>query len=190
MQKSCLRAIMSSDRLRKEEAEKLGKAAAKALGLEDIVTLITEQSAISPERERELAWTHIKDLIGGRSSPNEIIAAVRKRLHGRYDVDEVKACWLALTEGDAMTDVRIFCLFPYLPDGQADPLARPILETFVSRLTHEKYVDVYNKTIAALRNLYKVKADSPALVNFVALVKWVDPSAAAKVAADIGMPAV
>jgi hypothetical protein len=190
MQKSCIRAIMSSDRLRKEEAEKLGKALAKELGLEDIVVRLAEQSAIAPERERELAWNHIRDLIGSRATPNEVIAAVRKRLHGRYDVDEVKACWLTLTDGDPLVFVRIFCLFPYLPDGQSDPLARAILETFVTRLTHEKYADVYNRLITALRNMYKVKADSPALVNFVALVKWVDPSAAAKVAADIGMPAV
>ena len=190
MQKACIRAILATDRLRKEEADGLGKAVAKELGLEDIVLRITEESTVSPEREREMAWTHIQDLIGSRASPNEIIAAIRKRLHGRYEVDEVKACWLTLTEGDPMILVRVFCLFPYMPDGQADPLARPIMETFVNRLTHEKYADIYNKTINALRNMYKVKADSPALVNFVALVKWVDPSAAAKIAADIGMPAV
>lgn len=190
MQKSCIRAIMSSERLRKEEAENLGKVLAKELGLDDLIIHITEQSTLSPERERELAWERIKDLIGSRASPNEVIAAIRKRLHGRYDVDEVKACWLALTEGDPMVLVRIICLFPYLPDGKPDPLARAILETFVTRLTHEKYADIYNRTINALRNMYKVKPDSPALVNFVALVKWVDPSAAAKIAADIGMPAV
>jgi len=54
---------------------------------------------------------------------------------------------------------------------------------------HEKYAATYAKVIAALKNLHKVKADSPALVNFVALVKWVDGEAAAKLAKDIGMTA-
>lgn len=190
MQKSCIRAITASGRLRKEAAEALGKAVAKELGLEDVILHIAEQSALSPERERELAWSHIKDMIGSHASPKEVMAAIRNRLHGRYDVDEVKACWLTLTDGDPLVMVRIFCLFPYLPDGKPDPLARAILETFVSRFTHEKYTDIYNKTIHALKNMYKVKADSPALVNFVALVKWVDPSAAAKIATDIGLPVV
>jgi len=86
-----------------------------------------------------------------------------------------------------MIFVRVFCLFPYLPDGQADPLARPILETFVTRLTHEKYAPVYAKTVHALKNLFKVKADSPALVNFIALVRWVDADAAAKISKDVGL---
>ena len=87
-----------------------------------------------------------------------------------------------------MIFVRLFCLFPYLPDGQTDPLARAILETFVTRLTHEKYAATYAKVVHALRNLFKVKADSPALVNFLALVKWVDAAAAEKIAKDIGIP--
>jgi hypothetical protein len=32
-----------------------------------------------------------------------------------------------------------------------------------------------------------VKADSPALVNFLALVKWVDPDSAEKISRDIGV---
>jgi len=43
------------------------------------------------------------------------------------------------------------------------------------------------KVVQALKNLYKVKADSPALVNFIALVKWVDPASAEKIVKDIGM---
>jgi len=188
MQQACIRAITATDRLRKEDAEKLGQSVALELGLKEMLDRLTEQSTLSPERERQLAWDHIKDLIASRAAPAEILVTIRKRLHGIYDADEVKACWLVLTEADPMVFVRVFCLFPYLPDGQTDPLARPILETFVTRLTHEKYAAVYTKTVHALRNLFKVKADSPALINFLALVKWVDPVAAEKISKDVGMP--
>ncbi len=187
MQQATIRAIAATDRLRKEDAEKLGKAVAQELGLKEVFAHLNEKSSLTPERERQLAWDHIKDLIGSRATPNEVIATIRKRLHGRYDADEVKACWLVLTEADAMVFVRVFCLFPYLPDGQADPLARPILETFVTRLTHEKYAAVYTKTVNALKNLFKVKADSPALVNFIALTRWVDAAAAEKISKDVGL---
>jgi len=43
--------------------------------------------------------------------------------------------------------------------------------------------------VHALRNLFKIKPDSPALVNFISLVKWVNAEAAAKLSEDIGMPA-
>ena len=33
------------------------------------------------------------------------------------------------------------------------------------------------------------RADGPALMNFIALLKWIDPEAAAKLAKDIGMTA-
>ena len=187
MQQACIRTISATDRLRKEDAEKLAKAVAKELGLEEIVSRINQQSNLPPERERQLAWDHIKDLIGSRTTPVEIIAAIRKRLGGRYDADEVKACWLVLTESDPMIFVRVYCLFPYLANGQSDPLARAILETFANRLTHEKYATIYTKVVTALRNLFKVKADSPALVNFINLVKWVDPHSAEKISKDIGM---
>ena len=187
MQQACIRTISATDRLRKEDAEKLAKAVAKELGLEEIISRINQQSNLPPERERQLAWDHIKDLIGSRTTPVEIIAAIRKRLGGRYDADEVKACWLVLTESDPMIFVRVYCLFPYLANGQSDPLARAILETFANRLTHEKYAAIYTKVVTALRNLFKVKADSPALVNFINLVKWVDPHSAEKISKDIGM---
>jgi hypothetical protein len=187
MQQACIRAIVATDRLRKEDAEKLGKTVAQELGLKEVLVRLNTQSTLSPERERQLVWDHIKDLISSRAAPNEVITAIRKRLHGQYDADEVKACWLVLTEADAMNFVRVFCLFPYLPDGQTDPLGRAILETFVTRLTHEKYAATYAKTVHALRNLFKVKADSPALLNFLALVKWVDHAAAEKISKDVGM---
>ena len=88
-----------------------------------------------------------------------------------------------------MALVRVFCLLPYLPDGQTDPIARAVLESYATRLTHEKYAATYTKVVGALRNLFKVKADSPTLVNFIALVKWVDTDAAVRLARDIGMGA-
>jgi hypothetical protein len=78
---------------------------------------------------------------------------------------------------------------PYLPDGQTDPIARAVLQTYVSRLMHEKYAATYAKVVQALRNLFKVKADSPALLNFVSLVRWVDAEAADRISRDVGMPA-
>ena len=66
----------------------------------------------------------------------------------------------------------------------AEDLAQEVL-----LLLHEKYAATYAKVVAALRNLFKVKADSPTLINFLALVKWVDPDSAVKLAKDIGMTA-
>ena len=62
-------------------------------------------------------------------------------------------------------------------------------QAYVTRLTHEKYAATYTKVLNALKNLYKVKNDSPALLNFLALVKWVDTEAAARLGKDIGMNA-
>jgi hypothetical protein len=132
-------------------------------------------------------WDIIRELIAHRASPNEITDAVRKQLHAKYDADEVKQSWLILSESDPMSLVRVFCLLPYLPDGQTDPIARAVLESYANRLTHDKYAATYTKVVNALKNLYKVKADSPALVNFIALVRWVDPASADKVTQDIGM---
>ena len=187
MQASVIRALAVTDRIRKEEAEVLAKAIARQLGLLEIENRLNEKNLITPEREHQHAWENIKNLITSRTAPPEIVAAIRKRMGGRYDADEVKACWLVLTESDPMIFVRIFCLLPYLPNGQTDPLARAMMETFITRLVHEKYVAIYTKVLGALKNLHKVKADSPALVNFITLTKWVDPAAAKGIAKDIGM---
>jgi hypothetical protein len=189
MQQSVLRAILSTDRLRREDAETLGKAVAKELGLDDIVTRISEKSTLSPEREQKMAWDNVKDLIATRATPAEVVAAIRKRLTAKYDTDEVKLAWLTLTESDPLVFIRVICLLPYLPDGSTDPMARAILEAFVIRLTHEKYAATYVKILNALKNLHKVKADSPTLLNFLALVKWVDAASADKLTKDIGMSA-
>ena len=189
MQQSVVRAILDSDRLRKDEAQTLGRALSKELGLQEIENRLNEKTVITPERESHQAWENIKNLIGSRATPAEIAAAIRKRLHAKYDADEIKSSWVAVTEGDPLVFVRVFCLLPYLPDGQTDPVARAVLETYVTRLTHEKYAAIYAKVLNALKNLHKVKADSPALVNFIALVKWVDAGAADKMVNDIGMTA-
>ena len=188
MQASVIRAIAVTDRLRKEDAQALSKALAQALGLQEIFARLNEKSTLTPEREQQLAWENIKNLIAGRAPPPEITAAIRKRLQAKYDADELKLCWSTMAETDALVFMRVFCLLPYLPDGQTDPIARAVLESLVTRLTHEKYAATYSKVLKALHNLFKVKADSPALLNFIALVKWVDPEAASRLAHDIGMP--
>ncbi len=185
-QKAVLRCLVNSGRLRREEAEPLAKTIAKEIGLpeEEIFPKIEGGGGTSGG-----GWENIKLLIASRAAPNDITVAIRNRLHSKYDSEEVKQSWLILAESEPMTLVRVFCLLPYLPDGQTDPIARAVLESYANRLTHEKYAATYTKVVGALKNLFKVKADSPALVNFVSLVKWVDPASADKIARDVGMAA-
>jgi hypothetical protein len=188
-QRQVVKAIATSTRIRKEEAEALGLALGRELGLEGIeAELKKPEVTLTPEMERRMAWENIKARLTERASPTDIAAAIRDRLHAKYDADEVKQSWLALTAAEPMALVRIFCLLPYLPDGQTDPMAQAIMESYVSRLTHEKYAETYAKVVHALRNLFKVKPDSPALVNFISLVRWVNAEAAAKLSQDIGLP--
>ena len=49
--------------------------------------------------------------------------------------------------------------------------------------------DIYAKDVKSLPNKFRVTADSPTLINFLSLVKWVDADAEKKLAADIGMHA-
>jgi hypothetical protein len=49
-------------------------------------------------------------------------------------------------------------------------------------------VDGQHQFAARLANIF-ARADGPALMNFIALVKWIDPEAAAKLTKDIGMTA-
>jgi O-acetyl-ADP-ribose deacetylase (regulator of RNase III) len=180
------RALLNTDRLRRADAEALVRDLLRRLGLPDFPAKAEGgppgKSAVSP-------WEAIREMIAQRAAPNEITDAVRRQLHAKYDTDEVKQSWLTLSESDPMSFVRVFSLLPYLPDGQTDPIARTILEAYVTRLTHEKYAATYTSVIGALRKLYKVKADSPALVNFLTLVRWVDPAGADQIARDVGMPA-
>ncbi len=189
MQAVVVRAIAATERLRREDAEAVGKTIAGELGLKNLEARLHASSILSAEQERKIAWGNIEELITRRAVPHDIAAAFRSRLQTRFDADELKQSWLTLTGTDPMSFVRIFCALPFLPDGQTDPTARPILESYVQRLMHEKYAATYAKILTTLRNMFKARADGPALVNFIALVKWIDPEAAAKLGRDIGMTA-
>ena len=69
MQIVIVRAILSTDRLRREDAEALGKAVAKELGLQDIITRFNAKSSLSPEQERKDGLGDIEDLITSRATP-------------------------------------------------------------------------------------------------------------------------
>jgi hypothetical protein len=187
MQRAVLRGIMSSDRIGKHDAEVLAKATAAEIGLP--ADQVKPPESASPEIERQVAWGRIKDMIARRGSPATITAAVRERLNAHYDAEEIRQSWLALTEADPILLIRIFCQLPYLASGKTDAIARPVLETYVSRLTHEKYAATYNRVLRSLRSMFQAKPDSPTLTNFVSLVRWISPEAADKLCADIGMQA-
>ncbi len=127
MQIVIVRAIVVTERLKREDAENLGKALARELGLKDLEERLNAKSIVSPEQERKLVWVGIEDLIASRATPSDIAAAIRNRLHAKYDADEVKQSWLTLTGTDPMSFIRIFCLLPYLPDGKTDLTIRPLL---------------------------------------------------------------
>jgi hypothetical protein len=183
------KAIMSFDRLRRADAEALSKALGAELGLTGLEDAGKAKEALSPEMERELAWGKIKDLIGRRTDPATLATTIRDRLNAKYNSDEIRQSWITLTEADPMSFIRIFCHLPFRPDGKTDPIARTVLETYVTRLTHEKYASTYQKVVNSLRNLFHAKPDSPTLLNFIALVKWAVPDAVTKLCADVGMPA-
>ena len=186
-QKIVVRGIMGCDRLKREEAESLGRAVGAELGLKGLEEEVRTKSALSPEVERELAWDKIKDLILQRAEPAIVAAAIRDRLHAKYDNDEVKQSWITLVESEPIAFIRTFCQLPYLADGRTDPIARAVLESYTTRLTHEKYAGTYAKVLSSLKNMFKAKADSPTLLNFIALVKWVDADSAKKLSRDIGL---
>ena len=189
MQKPVALAIRASDRLRKPDGETLVKTLATELGLAGLEETAKAPAALPPEMERQQAWDQIKELVIRRREPAAIAAAIRDRLHARYDADEIKQSWLVLCEADVMTFIRTFCQLPYLADGQTDAVARTAMETYVIRLLHEKYAATYKRVVNSLTNLFHANAQSPTLVNFLALVKWVDADAARKLSADIGLPA-
>jgi hypothetical protein len=189
LQRIIVKSVLRSDRLRREEAEVLGRGLASELGLSGLEQQMKAEEVVPPEVERQLAWGKIKDLISRRGDAPTIAQAMRERLHARYDSDEIKQSWIVLTEADPISLIRIFCQLPYLPDGTTDAIARPVMESYVTRLTHEKYVATYHKIVTSLKSMFRAKADSPTLLNFMALVRWVDPEAAGKLATDVGMTA-
>jgi hypothetical protein len=186
-QRLVVRGVMASDRMKRVEAELLGRAIGAELGLKGLDEEVRSQGSISPEVERQLAWDRIKELITRRAEPAQIAAAIRDRLHARYDADEMRQSWITLNETEPILFIRVFCQVPYLADGRTDPIARAVLESYVTRLTHEKYAATYAKVLTSLKNMFKAKPDSPVLLNFLALVKWVDPAAAQKMGAEIGL---
>lgn len=187
MQRLVVFGIIDTDRLRKEEAEALGKAVGKELNVSGLDAPRKGAAILTPEMDRQLAWEKIKELIVGRADATAIATAVRDRLTAHYEADEMKQSWVTLTEAAPITLINVFCQLPYRPDGSTDPVARALMETYVTRLTHEKYASVYNKVVNSLRNMYRANPHSPTLQNFLALVKWVDAAAANKLNADIGM---
>jgi hypothetical protein len=176
--------------MKRVDAELLGRAVGAELGLKGLEEEVRAQAAISPEVERQLAWDKVKELIVRRAEPAQIATAIRDRLHAKYDGDELRQSWITLNESEPILFIRVFCQLPYLADGQTDPIARAVLESFVTRLTHEKYAATYAKVITSLKNMFKAKPDSPMLLNFVALVKWVDADSARKISGEIGLPAL
>jgi len=189
-QRVFVKTLAHSDRLRKEDAEVLSRALGKELGLTGLEEELKAAPALSPELQRQIAWENIKELITRRADPAVVATAIRDRLHVRYEAEEVKQSWITLIEAEPISLIRAFCQLPYLADGRSDPIARPVLETYVSRLMHEKYAATYTKVVNSLKNMFKAKPDSPTLLNFLALVRWVDADAANRLSREIGMPAV
>ena len=141
------------------------------------------------EAERQRVWGRVRELIAGRNDAATVAAAIRDRLNAKYDSDEVRQSWLTLIEADSMSFIKIFCQVPYRSNGSTDPIARAVLETYVTRLTHEKYAATYQKVVNSCKTMFAAKADNPILLNFTALGRWVSPDAASKLCTDIGMPA-
>lgn len=187
MQKHVLRALRATDRIPKPAAEKLVKDLAAELGLSGLEEPTAAAPPLPPEMERRRAWDEIRDLIRNRREPSAIAAAIRNRLHAHYDPDELREAWLALTEADVMTFIRVFCQLPYQSDGRADPIARAAMETFLSRLLHEKYAATYRRVVNSLKNLHQANPNSPTLLTCLTLVRWINPEAVKKICTDAGI---
>jgi len=187
MQQLFTQLVRSTDRLSRPEAETLSKSLRSELGLA-VLEPETATPAAGPVKPQ--AWESVKELMASRADPTAIAAAIRDRLHHKYDADELKQSWLILIEGDVLTLIKTFCQIPYLPDGTTDAIARNVLETYVVRLTHEKYATTYNKVVNSLKNMVQANPGNAIPFNFVTLVKWVDPEAAKKLSAEAHIPAV
>jgi hypothetical protein len=188
VQRLVAKAIMNYDRIPKAKALALGKALGAELGLTGLEEKSPGQSALPPEMERQQAWAKIQELITKRTDAAAVASVIRDRLHAKYDTDEIRQSWITLTEADPMSLIRICCQLPYRADGKTDPIARTVMETYVTRLAHEKYAATYHKVVNSLKTMFHAKPDSPTLLNFVALVKWVSPDTATRLCADVGMP--
>jgi hypothetical protein len=186
LQRMVVRSIMRTDRIRRPEAEALGKNLAAALGLQGLAEAPKAQN-LPVEVERQIAWDRIKDLIRNRTDPTAVAAAIRERLNAKYDADEIRQSWITLTDADPIALIKIFSHLPYLANGKTDSIARTVMETYVTRLTHEKYASTYHKVVNTLKTMHHARPDSPVLVNFIALVRWASPEAADKLCSDVGV---
>ncbi|HTL56271.1 MAG TPA: hypothetical protein VL361_11375 [Candidatus Limnocylindrales bacterium] len=187
VQRLVVKAIMRYEKIRKPEAEALGKAIGTSLGLQGLEQLARVHADLPVEVERQMAWGKIKDLILQRKDATVVAAAIRERLNAKYDGDEIRQSWITLTEADPMSLIKIFCQLPYLANGKTDSIARTVMEAYISRLTHEKYAATYNKVVNSLRTMFHAKPDSPTLLNFIALARWANPDAANRLCADVGV---
>jgi hypothetical protein len=187
LQRLVVRSIMRSDKMRKQDAEALGKSIGAALGLQGVDELAKAPQSLPVEVERQLAWDKVKDLIAHRTDATAVAAAIRERLNAKYDADEIRQSWITLTEADPMALIKIFCQLPYLANGKTDSIARTVMEAYVSRLTHEKYAPTYHKIVNSLKTIYHAKPDSPTFLNFIALVRWASSEAATRLCADVGV---
>jgi hypothetical protein len=185
-----VKALVHFDRIPHDQAGTLAKDLAAALSLKMPIEGGNAAGGDTVQLERQRAWGKIKDLVMRRNDPAVIAAAIRERLHAKYEADEIKQSWVTLTEADPLSLIKIFCQLPYLPDGKTDPIARTLLEMNVTRLMHEKYAATYRKVVNSLKSMFTVRPDNPTLHNFIALVRWVSPEAADKLCADVGMPAM
>jgi hypothetical protein len=185
-QKAVVRALAHTDRVRKLDAEAAAKSLAAELGLASFEQAKAAEM-LPPRVEREVAWSRIRDMVAHRADPASLAATIRERLSAHYESDEIRESWMVLTEADPMSFIRVFCLLPYLAGGKTDPIAKPVMETYLTRLVHEKYAGTYNRVLTSLRNIFKTKPDSPTLQTFVALCKWASPDAAGRIVADIGI---
>ena len=93
-QRVVVRAILNSDRLRREDAEPLGQELIKELGLPQIA--ISRPDGISDKTQ--MGPVHHQGTDRQPRFANEITEAIRKQLHAKYDADEVKQSWLVLAE--------------------------------------------------------------------------------------------
>ncbi|MCS7089928.1 MAG: hypothetical protein NZM03_04325 [Limisphaera sp.] len=184
-QKLVVRALMGSERLPKEKARALALELAQLLDLPPL-EVQTLSPALPPDLERERAWEQIQNKLQHHADPREVAAAIRDRLHAHYDADELRQSWIVLSSADPMTFIRVCSALPYAPNGKTDPIAHPALQSYVTRLMHEKYATVYQRVLNSLRQIHRLKPDSPVLHNFLAVVRWVDAAAAARIIADVG----
>ena len=184
-----LKTLVRWDRIPPRLAEGLAMATGAVLGISGLLDRVRAEIAESPEAERQKAWLKVRDLIAQRTDAAKVAAAIRDRLHAKYEADEIKESWVALIESDPLSLIKTFCQIPYLPDGRTDPIARTVIELHVTRLFHEKYAATYKKVVNSIKSMIAARPDNPTAHTFVALVRWVNPEAANKLCADTGMPA-